>query len=1029
MDVKVPVYPFPTKDTPVSDRRKFNREYDGEACRSYFFTIGLEHMRPSPCSFLDISSTMVGKSYRVLLVTIFHLLEMMFYGEQPNMAEIPGVGGHRVRVFMEYLLARDTDPADFTLIDCVGIRFRIDIYDDDLDFLVGLLKMIEAVSGEEGVLLKDSSSGDEDGGGRGGKKKQKRKKADNPSNFMKKQPLPPSHDYKKIKSPFEWLRHCNTVRDIGDASVFTSGCDVNLSPKEEHPFHPDYMFSWENSLLPGMKEEQTVLSNAFAFPDAVYFINTYLTFPFSILGLTLPRTPMWFKQDDMGVWNTIQSLNRKEEMERYFMMVDSALNKRNDLKDIKEVQRLRRDKLVSRVPEEDLKSELRKFRERSVKYLATAWNPTAYVSDPIKTMSKAMDELGTWHCGIATIVDKELSAFGNFIVDTMLGFENYLRISTTHATLLRVLVNSLDAYRYEFNLHNNVLLCGAGATGKSHIMEVLENILFLKGTVTRVSHMTDKAMTGDTDANDAVMMFHEMPDILRGAKGRPGDGETGSGIIKDMMTSCKVDTMTIIVDEGRRREVKVQAEHVSTIIMATNEPRDSIPEALGTRMTMIQVNADTRPKFTINDMTSSIAGVSGGKYNNESDKSVLFKKKWQVRQILVNMVNKMIYTGCLEDVDIQVFETVQLKMTSYMREHDIMQRVGNDREIKMLKRFARTLTILFAVDKFISDPMSPGYDPDGTIKFGTEEAFEKLLAIQPYLFCTEEIALFVMSINADQLIDMHHFRAMEVIMGCVKETLVTVNGQDDEQHGRFYTKPVYPDEGAIYRSLQNAQNDASFRTKMSQENIKVAFRELRKRVYNGIAVVEFDRQTQTIRINAAFIKKHFEWDNDLKRYVCNFDLNDIMMDVFYKSYANTFTREQKKALIGVTYDVDTPFLFDTIHKKPNPDHILTRHLAKSNNMDGISFYESTDDYERVNDTIKFKINFEDFSYRNYLSECGYDVDEGYTVEDTLYNHHVTPDTSTDYPNGYIEFFVRFTGIRPHRYVLRQQQEEEEANLN
>jgi hypothetical protein len=179
-----------------------------------------------------------------------------------------------------------------------------------------------------------------------------------------------------------------------------------------------------------------------------------------------------------------------------------------------------------------------------------------------------------------------MSSFGNFIIDTMLGFENFLRISTTHTILLRVMIDALDAYRYELNLHNNVLLVGEGSTGKSHIMEVIENLLFIHETITRVAHLTDKAMTGDRDQNDAILTFHEMPGILRGVPGKPGDGETGSGIIKEMMTSCKVQTKTIVVDERRRLEIDIEAEHVSVLIMASNDSYDSIPQALRTRMLM-----------------------------------------------------------------------------------------------------------------------------------------------------------------------------------------------------------------------------------------------------------------------------------------------------------------------------------------------------------------------------------------------------------------------------------------------------------
>ena len=1020
--------PFPCVEdatTPVESIYKFHEDGDPKTSRDYYFTMAIDKFRPSPCTFLDTALTQVGEAHKLMLIIIFHLLDRMFYGDEPDVINIPNVGGRRFRIFMEYLLSHDTDPEDFTLIDCVGIRFHINIYDTSLDFNSGILKMIETNSGNEGNLVSDGNGGDDMDEGVRKKRKRKGQKPEMSASAKKK--LPVSEDYKLITTTIKWLRLCGIVSNYNDSDTYTTNTDNNYAPKEEHPFHADNLFSWKNSLIPGMKEEQEVSGPNFAFPQAVYYINGYMTTPHGILGVILPRTPIWFKQADRGMMmETLQSLNNKDFMDRIFER-QLRNTKRNDLLEIRQVQDKRRERLLLTTHGDNKNRALRMFRERSVKYLATSWNPIAFVSDPIKVMAKTAGDFETWHCGVPTITDIELSSFGNFIVDTMFAFENLLRISTTHTVLLRVIINALDAYRYEFNLHNNVLLVGAGATGKSHILEVLENVIFVDGTVNKVSHMTDKAVTGDRDKNDLIWTYHEMPPILQGSNNKPGDSETGSGIIKDMMTSGRVETQTIHVEDGRRTEYKVKSERVGVLIMASNNPSDKIPEALATRMSIIQVNSDSRQKFTINDMTSSIDGVSGGEYFEESDKVINFKRKWKIRQMLVNMVEKMIYVGCLLDVNIRVFETVQLKMTEYMRTHDIMQRVGNDREIKFLKRFARTLTIVHAVDKFISDPRSPGYDPNGVIKFGSQESFDTLLSIQPYLFCTEEIALFAMSLNADQLIAIHHFRALEVILACVKNTLVkSGDGTNELKDGFWITRSCYPDERFIYRKLAAAQNNDTFKTKMSAENIKVAFRELRRRVFDGIAVIEFSTSTQSIGINASFVNKHFKWDDSIQRYVCSFDLNNIMTDVFYKSYANTHTKEQKKSLIGVVYDRDLPFLFDTMHKKQNPDHVLTRCIARSNNDKKMNRVETTSEYERFNDTVKFKINFEDFCYKKYLEKCGYDIEDGdFSVNETLYKHHVSVATedNTNYPNDQIDWFVKFTGIKPERYknMMRRQE--------
>jgi hypothetical protein len=1022
--------PFPciSKTTPVKTITDFHEEGDGTNCKSYYFTVSIDKFRPSPCSFMDTAATRAGECYKLMLTAVFHVLDRMFYGEQPDVINVPDVGGRRFRVFLEYLLNDDVDPEDFTLIDCVGLRFHINIYDPELNFMEAILKMIESNSGDDGSLVGETNTDpDPDPESTNGPRAKKRKKKKKRAPFVPRKPIPDCEMYKKITSTVQWLHLAGAVshRDGCDSNAtdaYTTNTDDRHIPDDEHQYHCDNLFSWDNSLLDNMKDEQRVEGPSFAFPQAVYYINGYMTNPQAILGVTLPRTPMWFKQVDNGlVLETMLSLFNTEYMVKFFER-RLAYMKRNDLSEIKQVQDKRKSKILcSDLMGAELHVKLRQFRERSVKYLANAWNPTAVVSDPIKVMSRMAGDMETWYSGPTVITDKVLSSFGNFITDTMMGFENILRISTTHTTLLRCLVNSLDAYRYEFNLHNNILLVGAGATGKSHILEMLEKVLLVSDTVTKVSHLTDKAMTGDTDQNDMICTFHEMPAVLSGQDNKPGQGGDGTGgnLIKDMMTSCKVETQSIYVEDGRRITFSSSSERVSVLIMASNMEFDRIPEALSTRMTFIQVDMNERSKFSINDMTSSVDGVKGGEYFNMGVEDERYLRKWKVRQIILNMVEKMIYVGALEDVNIRVFETVQLKMTAYMKSHDIMQRIGNDRSIKFLKRFARTITILHAIDKFVSDPTSVGYDPEGVIKFGSSDAFEKLLKIQPYLFCTEEMALFTLTLNADQLIQVHHFRAIEIILACVngyflKSTDKYGGKSPDTQDGYWFTKAVFPDERYIYSKLAAVQNNDSFTSKMSLETIKVSFRELRRRSFNDNPIIEFNTNTQSIRVNSEFVNKHYEWDGDMGRYVCKFDLATIMTDVFNKSYANTMTREHKKSITGISYDREMPFLLRVMHKKPNPSHILTRTIAQSNNRKGVSGHEETERFVRHNDTIKFKVNFEDYCYMEYIKKCGYDMDK-YSVTDTIYDHHMSPDAVNDYPMEQVKWFVEFTGVKPTGY--------------
>lgn len=986
------IYDFHLKDDDTGE------VVEKKSCKRYYFTIPMDKLRPSPCTFNDNAITRAGEANKLILITLFHLMNNMFYGEKPNRKTLPNDYGKRFHVFMEYILPAGTDVTDYTLIDALGVRFHIHIYDEDLKILEGIQKMIERNGGPS--FSYDGGDDNEGSGDQQGPPKKRRKT----SAPQKKKKIEYFHAYEKIKSMWAWYNVCNTANDEHlEESMWTDNVveQENWTPNEDHPFHPDVYFSWESSLLPGMIPSQRVMSDTFGVPTAVFYIGEHLRNPLAIIGVTLPLTPLWFEQDQRTVRDTLSSLSNQEFMEKRLLM-ENGFIKRNDLKELKSVQDQRLKKLVKKTSQEALPKAKLDFRWRSVKYIAGAWRQGAFVSKPIQILATKAHETKTWTSGPITIIDRDMSSFGNFMGQMLFDFENVLRISTTHTILLRVFVNALDAYRNEQNLHNNTVLLGEGATGKSHILDCLKDML-VDGTVKSITHVTDKAAAVDTDNNDHISCYHEMPPQLLGSE-KSGQ-ETGSHIIKDMMTSCVVETHSIFVDEnGRRRSVTVNSVCIGVIIMATNERFDKIPQALATRMIPIIVNDNHRPKFGINDMTCKIRGVKGGEYSSGDDGQRFDNLLKNIQNVLV-MVEKMIYTDILEDVGMAVFDTMQINMTQYMIDHHIMYNVGNIREIKYLRHFARTVTLMHAVFKFISDPKSVGY---GARDFGSLNSFKTLMHIQPYLFCTEEIALFTLTINADQLIKVYHFKVIELLLHSARNFFIKDGSGFLVEDGYIRTQSRFRDYNSVYDMLEKNQGD--FTERISRQNIIGAFKELQNKLYNYQPIIKFDLNTYTIMVNHAYVQKHYTMDVDLDRYVCNFDVNNIMLEVFNRAYANKFTRPQKRMLVGTTYHKDTPFLFNTTDKAPNPARILTRHLAVSvNTGKNIDNVDENEFYVRENDTIKFKVDFEDFCYQSYITDCGYDRGE-YDLVDTLYDHHIQSDVDMEYPKSYAEWFESFTGI-------------------
>lgn len=1008
-DIKI-VLPLPCSDgaTPIASAFDMHVEGENTDYRAFYFTVPMDCLRPSPTSLFDTVSTRTGDAYRQMLVILFHFCEEMFYGK--DRGHIKHGITRRFRVFMEYLVDEGSDLSDYNLIDAVGVRFHFHVYDAQLDLMTALVRMIVANGGSPDLEQElEGMINDGDGGlanlGVGGPPAPKRRKQQK-KNANKKPAVYES--YLEVDRMFVWFDIANRVSGnrlcLDEWATSTTGNGIYV-PGLDHPFHPSNLFSWENSLRPGMLASQRVEGTAFGLPSAVYYLNGFLTTPLAMLGMTLPRTPLWYNDTDSSSRiETLNCLHNKDFMKLRFNSMTQHHVKRNDLREIRVVQDRRLKKLHEAgrgTP--GYETLLRGFRESAVKYVAGAWKPGAHVSRAISQQYSAAQAHGTWTVTARSSHDPGMSFFGNMIASMLIEFENVLRISTVHTTLLRVLVNALDAYRYENNLHNNVVLLGQGATGKSHLLDTLRR-LFVTDTVSTVSHITEKAMAVDTDNNDHVTTFHEMPPSLMGLDKTAGGVETGNHIIKDMMTSCKIETHTINVntETNRRHHVHCSSECVGVFIMATNERLDKIPEALATRMIPIVVNDTRREKFTINDMTCSLKGVAGGEYR-DAEAELLVKKRWEIRQIMINMVEKMIFTGCLEDVCMNVFETMQLKVTQYLQKKGIMYDSGNIREIQFMKRFARTLTLLCAVDKFANDPESPGFNHGA---FGSIESFQRLSAIQPLLFCTEEIALFCLTLNADQIIKVHHFKLMEVLLATCADNFEKTSGELDVIDGFLQTHAIYRDERDVYRAMKEVQSSGNFAERLSAENMKVAFNEIRKQAHNGKHIVQFSNVDQIVRVNAAFVEQHFRWDADEARHVCLFDLNLTLAAAFEQSYVNRYTRPRERMILGTVHSLAAPFLLNTMDKRANPDHVLVRHLAKSNESGEFPMHESGEEYEREFDTVKFKIDYELFVYKHYLRECGFENADASELLETLYKC-APGDATGPYPEAQMQWFNTF----------------------
>lgn len=987
METEFPELPFPVvdkKNNPVV--YPIDPDEIDDDLQIFYYTIPMKALKPAPSSLNDFENTQYAYQIKTIFSVLARLCQKMFYAEDDKKI-LNDAGTERIKIFMEYLLPEGIDiDEDIQLIDCVGIRFYIYICDKFVDYMEGLKKLIAENHDEY--------------------EKAKKKHKIVPEN-------PAFEAYKNIEDMYRWYMFCNTYtgRKLKMSELMlNTHSQTDDSPRLNHPLHPLRVFNWEHSIVPNLCDMQKVEQNHFAIPHVVYKIEHTLFNPMTMLVTTLPRSFRWTKQNDFDFANTLDALTNVKFMKRYF---SDMYMKKNDLKDLNTVQKLKYKKLVNKdLPPEEKAVLIRDFRLRSVKYLENMWSPTSNVSQTIKAMSKWVLNYKTWTTTKNKVVDRDMSYFGNMIANDFISLEKDLKISTTHTVFFRVIVNCLNAYVYKYNLHNNVVLVGGGGLGKSHIFNEIQRI-FIEGTTSDVGHKTQKADTVDTDENDHITFFQETPaSLLTNSKDKNMD--TGDDLWKNLLTACKIFSEMIFIDHetGRRKKIKCEAEKVGVHIIACNESIEKFSAPMATRFIFILVNEYVRPRFSVQQKTMNVFDKELDSNKNKNEEEYILR--WRFRQVMVNMVEKMIYEFILKDVDMSICHVMYNNMIMFMKDKGIIQSSSDTiRNVKFLINFARTLTIIYAVDKYANDPDSYG--------FNKPISFENLMNIQSLLICNEEIALFAFSICLDQMINFDTFMVMELLLAACNEFFE--KSSDDEpvvnEKGFYYTKPVFNDFFSIMKHIIKAQQNHAFDVKLSDENIKTAYNNLKMRNYKNQPIIDYDRELKSISINSSYVEDNFEYDDNLGRFVAKIDAQNIVKYVFQESYAHAHLRT-RKVILGTTYDLNFPFVFDTFVMKPKERKFMQLHDQDYDFLKKASVEKRVidNDIESINSFIFVKKDFESYVLTNYLRSIGMtEASElfGSEPQKILYDYHKDTFHSEDclklpYPENVVKMFSYGHGI-------------------
>jgi hypothetical protein len=335
--------------------------------------------------------------------------------------------------------------------------------------------------------------------------------------------------------------------------------------------------------------------------------------------------------------------------------------------------------------------------------------------------------------------DRNLSLFANRFIKIMEEAEQYFLVSTAHREFYQVMHARIDAYRRDFGLHLNIFQTGEGATSKSFIFDLMKDGC-IPGTVDQLTYETTKANAVDGNRNDVITVCHEAPPGMFRASGKKNMDNGQEAMFKERLTSNRVSCKTFYMDEasGKRGQRVTKAECIGVWFGATNDPRDEVEEALETRFHWGNFEKIKRPDKDIDDCINGERALSREDRLRRDD--VLLE--WQEEQARVFLIEKMIWCKVIKDVEMSAFYIIKQKFKKLYDGKSVTNAETRDWErIFIFARIQAIVTALAAV-----------FQVEDGIYYGHPFETSQLVAVEPYLVCTEEMVYFTLTMMDSQFV-------------------------------------------------------------------------------------------------------------------------------------------------------------------------------------------------------------------------------------------------------------------------------------
>lgn len=440
------------------------------------------------------------------------------------------------------------------------------------------------------------------------------------------------------------------------------------------------------------------------------------------------------------------------------------------------------------------------FEEKMMDLFATVIieDEEADVSAPMSAMLKWYHHERSHELWKTYRKDEDGSVFMNSIIWKLNFLETYACVRKDFQMMMLVLHGSLDAYRQELNLHINACLTGTGAVSKSFVMLKMKE-LRIPGTVTKLTYKTAKADAIDSDRNDTITIFEEAPSGMFSKSDKDPEKEE---MFKEKLTSmeCTVLTYEKNDDTGERYNREVKSQCIGVFFGATNDDPEKASDAMKTRFIW--------GGFEEIETDRTVSECMHGEQESKTTCSEHYNRCLQyfyMEQFQVMVVYKMIYIGLIPDPTMEAADVVFTEMEKKLRKDKIMCPARFGERYRALCKVYTIINAINTVFNYVGGECclpvrqcqgcangqaccrkscgecqgcteetgcqtwcqqcrsgDPCFDEQTTCE---EYVFDPrdMLRVKPYLYCTEEIALYAFTQLSGEVYNSNEYKIKESI--------------------------------------------------------------------------------------------------------------------------------------------------------------------------------------------------------------------------------------------------------------------------